>query len=1132
MRTAQPGLCRFAFSSDVGALVRCRIDQLLPRSQAEDLIGDEPLDIEVDLLLDGRVVCTSQSSKAVGASPEQGAFRQQQFVFAIKVRDLPVESHFSFRLRSAQDGLPSLRRGVLPLFNDRGVLRQGRRLVALLPEDGSTPSDGSAPWVGAEIGGALDSNEAAVRWVQATAAPGAQAAAQELAEALRMEEALELRRRGWIPSSQGEEAFAGAARTVLENSGLPWLCIQLPEFQHPVVFAEPQYGQDIELPPGVLAASRAQEVDQRDLDALQDGTWLLRPLRAPDPVPSVPVPLAAQGRSFKCFIDHGALDHPALQKSLRLGRSSRAMVKDKDVRPSAEQLKRLAEVVRRPRRHLSSEEKDLLFRFRWSLTDQPGALTKFLHAVEWRDMEERNHAIELLGHWSPVDIDDALELLSKDFQGLLEVRRHAVQRLETASDADLQLYLLQLVQALRYEPEVDEGGQAFLIRRAVNCTSLATLLYWYVVAEIDEGESGGHFDMVRQQLLAALENSPGGTAPLMQQVMLRKKLLWALQFAKAKRDRIEKKIERFRQALVSTDPPGEGSEGMDLVRGLKAGIPLPVDPSLSLVGVLPEECSLLKSAMSPGVLACQVRQSQDPHGKVSIKKVMVKEGDDLRQDQLVLQLIILMDSILKRYGLDLQLTPYQVIALSRNDGMVDFVPNSANLSKVLKEHNNDIQQFFRTHHPAKASGKEDQPAWGPQNSYGIKAEVLENFVRSCAGYCVITYILGIGDRHLDNLMVTKDGRLFHIDFGFILGKDPKPFPPPMRICKEMVEGMGGNSSPGYQSFKSKCCQAFKILRRHSKLIINLLYLMTDSGIKDICSDPQFAILKVEQKFQALMDDEQAEEHFLNLIDESVSALMPVLMEFGHKISIAMQHATVQLFSFTLDRSEEELRKVVLQMAATGGGWPAAVRERLMMALRAPCEATACSPPLALEVDERYTAARATSSGSLHQALLSLGAMTGIPLLRERAELYRSQPASVILSSSGITQSRDCFAFRGPNASVALRLRPGQVARQLVIEQPPRWAARRVKTMPRRFAVFGAKEDSRWTNPYSEFLGHFEYVAAGPAVQAFELPSTPLEGLRVVFAGPEWGESYICLYRLKVFEDTACSGGRVASAIPS
>jgi len=248
--------------------------------------------------------------------------------------------------------------------------------------------------------------------------------------------------------------------------------------------------------------------------------------------------------------------------------------------------------------------------------------------------------------------------------------------------------------------------------------------------------------------------------------------------------------------------------------------------------------------------------------------VIFKHGDDLRQDQLVMQLILLMDKLLKKENLDLKLTPYRVLATSPKNGMLECVPKSTSIATVLKKYDGSIRQFLQAFH-------RDEQA-----DFMIKPDVLDTFVRSCAGYCVITYLLGIGDRHLDNLLLTEGGNLFHIDFGYILGNDPKPFPPPMKLCKEMVEGMGGADSKYYAQFQQHCYEAYNNLRKSANLIINLFSLMVHANIPNVNAEK--SILKVQNNFRLELSDTEAAQAFQALINESVSALFPYLTETIHR----------------------------------------------------------------------------------------------------------------------------------------------------------------------------------------------------------------------------------------------------------
>ena len=188
-------------------------------------------------------------------------------------------------------------------------------------------------------------------------------------------------------------------------------------------------------------------------------------------------------------------------------------------------------------------------------------------------------------------------------------------------------------------------------------------------------------------------------------------------------------------------------------------LPLPLDPAVLLTGIIPEESTVFKSALTPlrltfrtaaggsaSDLAAQAsslsldteeqRAEDEPRG--GKYAIIFKKGDDLRQDQLVVQMIQLMDRLLKKDGLDLRLTPYKVLATASGRdvgdaaGLVECVPNCLAVSEVLEKFR-DIRLFLAQHNP---------DAGRPF----ARDEVLQTFVKSCAGNCVITYILGVGDR--------------------------------------------------------------------------------------------------------------------------------------------------------------------------------------------------------------------------------------------------------------------------------------------------------------------------------------------------------------------------------------------------
>ncbi|XP_028304937.1 phosphatidylinositol 4-phosphate 3-kinase C2 domain-containing subunit alpha isoform X2 [Gouania willdenowi] len=491
--------------------------------------------------------------------------------------------------------------------------------------------------------------------------------------------------------------------------------------------------------------------------------------------------------------------------------------------------------------------------------DHPSSLPKVLASAPSWDWASMAHIHSLLHHWPALPPVTALELLDSKFADT-EVRSVAVSWIETSSDDELTDYLPQLVQALKFECHLKNALVMFLLSRAQANINIGHYLYWLLKDAVQHPAWGGRYEQVLGALLCLCG------AKLRAELEKQTRLVTLLGAV----------AERVRQAGGSTRQVSL-QEGLENVQNFfeRNNCRLPLSPSLVAKELNIKACSFFNSNAVPLKLALV---NTDPLGEEI--NVMFKVGEDLRQDMLALQMIRVMDRIWLQEGLDLRIVNFKCISTGQDKGMVELVPSSETLRKIQVEYgvtgsfkDKPLAEWLRKYNPA-------------EDEY---EKASENFIYSCAGCCVATYVLGICDRHNDNIMLRSTGHMFHIDFGKFLGhaqmlggfkRDRAPFV----LTSDMAYVINGGERPTsrFQLFVDLCSQAYNLIRKHSGLFLNLLSLMTSSGLPELTGSQDLKY--VFDALQPQNTDAEATIFFTRLIESSLGSMATKFNFFIHNLA--------------------------------------------------------------------------------------------------------------------------------------------------------------------------------------------------------------------------------------------------------
>ncbi|CAB3363263.1 Hypothetical predicted protein [Cloeon dipterum] len=488
-----------------------------------------------------------------------------------------------------------------------------------------------------------------------------------------------------------------------------------------------------------------------------------------------------------------------------------------------------------------AEEREILWEKRYYLHNHPEALPKVLLAARSWDCNSLPGLHSMLHKWTRMDPISALTLLLPCFPDN-EVRKVALSWVRYIECDQLVDYLPQLVQALKHETWEASPLAHFLLERSLASPRIAHHLYW-LLTQILPGDSPQN----------SIEPVPEDCAAVCQYRYQRRLMLMLRSLLAISGDAMRQRF--FSQQLLVKELASVAENVKETVHQIIKETPtcLPLKPSLEVAGIHIRSCSYFHSNTVP--LKLNFLSTEESGALIP---AIFKVGDDLQQDMLTIQMIQIMDKLWLKEGLDLKMVTFGCVPTGHKRGIIEM--------------DRPIAEWLAKHNPS-----------------ALEYEIaVKNFTASCAGYCVATYVLGICDRHNDNIMLKTSGHMFHIDFGKFLGdaqmfgnfkRDRTPFV----LTSDMAYVINGGDKPSakFHHFVDLCCQGFNIVRKNRNLLLNMFGLMVSSGIPGVTME---AVKYVQRALLPDHSNVEAAAMFARMIESSLKSWFTQFNFFLHNLA--------------------------------------------------------------------------------------------------------------------------------------------------------------------------------------------------------------------------------------------------------